>query len=479
MIRFAILAGVSTDAQATPHKISIPDQVANCRAHISAHNGIETAGPYIMDGYTRTGYDSLEIAMREIPPLASAINAAHQDEYDILLMDNFDRLGDLGFIVKTRFKKLRKQLRSIRQSGKLIPPDQYDPYAAETDDIAMYVEGIIQTYRINKIRRGWNIGVPQRARSGLHPLTIPFGYQQTAKDQPLQPIPEQIDLIQKMVNAYLSGETLQAICTLADNSGVPPRRASRWTRQTVKQIIHNQYYAGITTFGKYKTIEGRRIPVPPSQWITGEGQHQPVYGQDTYLAILQETDRREGTRARSQTYALSGLLTCSVCQSRLHRHGKIASPYPVDLSCPNGHIHIQYDLALKIVAQNVTKELTHVTPPESSENRAERLLWSIEKQEELRRQIQTGYENKLYTTEEAHTRITAIEKEITRLKNQHTRTLQNNAQKQTLHHIAGKDLTLLKDWILHDDPTTVNRLLTALIQTITLTPQYHPLITWR
>jgi hypothetical protein len=39
----------------------------------------------------------------------------------------------------------------------------------------MYVEGIIQSYRINKIRRGWNIGVPERARKGLHPLSVPFG----------------------------------------------------------------------------------------------------------------------------------------------------------------------------------------------------------------------------------------------------------------------------------------------------------------
>jgi hypothetical protein len=174
-IRFAILAGVSTEQQATPEKLSIPDQLTRCRERIAQSAGIETSGPYIMDGYSRTGYDSLEVAMQEIPPLAQAIQAAAADQYDVLIMDNFDRLGDLGFIVKTRFKKLRKQLYSVRQSGKLATPRDYDPYASETDDIAMYVEGIIQSYRINKIRRGWNIGVPERARKGLHPLRVPFG----------------------------------------------------------------------------------------------------------------------------------------------------------------------------------------------------------------------------------------------------------------------------------------------------------------
>ena len=33
--------------------------------------------------------------------------------------------------------------------------------------------------------------------------------------------------------------------------------------------------------------------------------------------------------------------------------------------------------------------------------------------------------------------------------------------------------------ILHDDPTTVNRLLTALCETITITPMYELNIVWR
>jgi DNA invertase Pin-like site-specific DNA recombinase len=480
-IRFAILAGVSTDAQATPEKLSIPDQLTRCRERIAQSAGFETAGPYIMDGYSRTGYDSLEVAMQEIPPLAQAIHAAAADQYDVLIMDNFDRLGDLGFIVKTRFKKLRKQLYSIRQSGKLTDPAHYDPYASESDDVAMYVEGIIQSYRINKIRRGWNIGVPERARKGLHPLSIPFGYRSAGKDQPTQQVEEEVRLIREMVDSYLAGHTLQSIVDAANASGPKPPRGKLWTRTVVKRIILNQFYAGTTTFGKYKTYNGKRLPVPQSEWVSGQGQHTPIHDQETYLAILSESERRAGLRARVQNYALTGLLTCAVCGGILHRHGALNTPYPVNLTCDGipHHVIIQYSIALKIIANKLVSELTHVTPPETVENAGKSFLEAITAQEELRREIQEGYKAKIYTRTEAAHEISMIDNEIARLKRQADRSAQTSHNRQQLLQLAQQDLSILKNWIIHDDPTTVNRLLTALIERIEVTPSYDLTIYWR
>jgi len=481
MIRFAILAGVSTDAQATPEKNSIPDQIKYCRDRIAHEQGIETSGPFVMDGYSRTGYDSLDIACNEIPPLGEAIRSAGNDQYDILIMDNFDRLGDLGLIVKTRFKKIRKQLHSARQSGKITPPELYDPYNSEDADIDMYVEGIIQSYRINKMRRAWNVGVPGRARRGLHPLSLPFGYRVAGKDQPAVQIPEQAQLILHIKDWFLAGKTLQDICHRADVSGIQPPRAAYWSRMQIKRILQNRYYAGITTFGKLKTVDKKRIPLPPSQWITAPGRHIPLYDDSTYLAILNELDRRDGLRSRSQTYALSGLLTCSVCGKRLHRHGRVDSVYPVDLVCPAApaHVIIAYHVAHKIIAHEVTKGLSQVKATETAENAAERFHASLRAQEQLRQQIQTGYENKLYTLQEASARIVAIETEIERLTLQRDRAQKQSAHTQALLQLARQDLTRIHHWILHDDPTAVNHLLTALCQTIILTPMYDINIVWR
>jgi hypothetical protein len=215
--------------------------------------------------------------------------------------------------------------------------------------------------------------------------------------------------------------------------------------------------------------------------VSGKGQHIPIHDEATYLAILNEAERRDSLRMRGQTYALTGLLTCSICGGRLHRHGKVDSPYPVDLAClaTPPHVTIYYDIALKIVAQEVTKQLTHVTPPETLENAAKSFLTRIRAQEDLRREIQSGYEAKIYNRTEAAHKISTIENEIAKLQRQADRAQQHGQQRQTLLQLAQQDLTQLKEWILHDDPTTVNRLLTALCQTIQITPRYELIILWR
>lgn len=473
-MRIAILAGVSTDPQAKDDKLSIPDQIKTCRAYITANSAAETAGPYIMDGYSRTGYDSLEIAMREIPPLAQAVKDAAKNKYDILLMDNFDRLGDIGFILQVRFKKLRKQLHSVRQSGALIPPAQYDPYSNESTEIQMHVEGIIQTYRINKIRRGWNIGVPNRARSGLHPLSLPYAYKLAAKNQPAILIPEKAQLLTQIKDLYLQGKPLGQIAQHANDSGIKPPRSTAWSRIAVKRIILNPYYAGLTIYGRYK----HRVKQPRSQWIISKGHHQPIWDETTYNAILAEQERRDSLRIRSSTYTLSGLLVCEQCGHRLHRHGRLNDRFDIRLTCRNtvpACTSIKYDHALQLVAEKITEELKGRNASQDTSAAVEELSQKINTAQQRRVKIQQGFESSLYTTDEASKHMTEIEKDIEKLNNQIARLNQRQQQQQTLIALASQSLTQFQDWILHDNPATVNRLLTTLIERITIHPQTHRL----
>ena len=478
-IRFAILAGVSTEIQAREEKQSIPNQIKVCRDRIRQHDGIETVEPYIMDGYTRTGYDSLEVAMQEIPPLGAAIRAAHDNQYDVLIMDNFDRLGDLGFIVKTRFKKLRKQLFSARQSGKLSDPAQYDPYASEETEMAMFAQQIIQTYRINKLRRGWNIGVPDRAESGLHPLSVPFGYKSISRSEPAQQVPHECELVIQIKDWYLQGRTLIDIARLADVTGIKPPRGKNWTRNGIKRLVLNPFYAGATIFGRYRTINGKRIPQPPSTWIRGKGKHKPLWDQKTYNAILAENERRDSLRARGDTYALTGVLQCSVCKTAIHRHG---SKW-VYLSCrhePDSHISIRYEAALAIVADAVVLALKNYRDKPVKTDPAEKYEQRIEEQRLMRKRVQDAFERgKVYTEEEAHKKIVAIETEIDRLLRAQNRVTQQQSAKESLQQIASQDLDRLRTWITGDDPHQVNFFLTNLCEKIIFTPTHKARVIWR
>jgi hypothetical protein len=478
-IRFGIVAGVSSDAQAHEDKKSIPDQIDFCRQKLKTLDAVETVEPYILDGYSRTDYDSLEVAMADIPPLGKAIQDAMTDAYDVLVLDNFDRLGDLGLMVGARFRKLRKQLYSVRQSGSLSDPENYDPYSSESNDIDLYIGGIVQRYRINKIRRGWNIGVPERARKGLHPLSTAYGYRTTGKDTPAEQIPEEVQLIEQMAAMYLQGKTLQEIVNHAD-SARKPKRAPGWTRTVVKRIILNPYYAGIVTFGKLKTVNKKRVRVPPSQWVTGDGQHVPIYDRETYNALLAEAERRDSSRSRAKVYTLSGVLSCSVCTERLHRHGKVNGRWPVDLSCPNGCINIRYDIALRLVAQSFVKALRDFRESPGSWDETERLESQIQAIEEKRAIVQEGYEGKVYTKTEASQRIHDLEIAKDKLLRQLERSAQEQEYRSRLLEFTQvHDLEEFGESILNDDPTEVNRLLTALCETIIITPRYEMRVVWR
>lgn len=478
MIKFAIFAGVSSDRQNEEGRESIPDQIKTCRKVITQYNGIET-GCYVFDGYSRTGYDSLIDAMNDIPPLKEAVEAAQADQYDVLLLDNWDRLGDLGQLVNTRFKKYRKQIYSARQSGKIQDPEFYDPYSDESSSIDMHIQGILQTYRINKIRRGWNIGIPDRARRGLHPLSVPYGYRTTGKDQPAEQVPEEVTLIKIMVDMFLHSKTLQEIVDIA-NSTCKPRRAQEWTRTVVKRIILNPFNAGIVNFGKLKTINKKRVRVPPSQWVTGQGQHIPIYDMETYNALLAESERRDSTRSRMRTYTLSGVLSCSVCNERLHRHGKVESRWPVDLSCPNGCVNIYYDIAMKLVANTFVKALKDFRESPGEWDETERLQSQIQTIEERRALVQEGYEGKVYTKTEASQRIHDLEVQKEKLVRQLERSTQEQEYRNRLIEFTQtRDLEEFGESILNDDPTEVNRLLTALCETIVITPRYEMRVVWR
>jgi hypothetical protein len=58
-IRFAVLTAVSTKAQAADDKVSLGEQFDACRERAARRGWLETAGPYIIPGQSRTRYVDL------------------------------------------------------------------------------------------------------------------------------------------------------------------------------------------------------------------------------------------------------------------------------------------------------------------------------------------------------------------------------------------------------------------------------------
>jgi hypothetical protein len=489
MIRFAILSGVSSDIQ-VEDKASIGDQIQTCRRVIAQLGGVEV-DCYTMDGYSRTGYDSLSDAMNDIPPLREAIESAEQDVYDVLILDNWDRLGDLGQLVNTRFKKYRKQIYSARQSGRVHDPEGYDPYSDESADIDMHVQGILQRYRLNKMRRGWNAGMPKRIEKGLTPLRVPFGYVWVSAKEPPRLDPARAALIQQMKDLLLKGRPMRFIAHYADESGIaPPNGGKTWDPTTIRYILANPYYAGTIGMNRSKYIyderrkqKKRAIKQPRAKWLEGQGKHKPLWDAATHRALVKELDRRyQKNQYFAVRFALSGLLHCSECGKKLYRrsHGHGTRRWKV-LSCEKGrsHLIIRYDEVVDLVAQELVKQLSEqvvsTDPAEDVPGQAA----VLEELAKRRRRIQEGYEGGLYTQAEAAQKLSAISSQIEAME-QKAEARQNAADLRAEFASQFQDnINAIPDWIKNDDPQVVNRLLSALFEDIVISPDRQVEIVWR
>lgn len=490
MIRFGILAGVSTDIQAGD-KASIPDQIATCRRAIAQLGGVEV-DCYTMDGYSRTGYDSLADAMHDIPPLKEAIEGAEQDQYDVLILDNWDRLGDLGQLVNTRFKKYRKQIFSARQSSRVQDPDFYDPYSDESADIDMHIQGIIQRYRINKMRRGWNAGMPKRIEKGLTPLRVPFGYKWINSKEPPELDLSRGKLIQQMKDLLLQGRSLGEIARQADQSGIaPPNGGNQWDIGTVRYILANPYYAGVIGINRTKYIydpqrkrKKRPVKQPRAKWKEGQGKHQALWDLGTHRAIIKELELRYQTSKHyAARFPLSGLLRCSECGKKLHRrsHGHGKGRWKV-FTCEMGpsHVILPYDQGVDLIATELTKQIKeHLANPNGSAPHPDLAQSDVDELRRQRQRIQDDYKNEIYSKAEAAQRISEINSQIeAKEAEEFEQETAAEIRAEFLEQLQG-NIESFPEWIKTDDPQVVNRLLSSLCEDIIIHPDRQVEVIWR
>jgi len=494
MFRFAVFSAVSSEPQAREDKASLEDQVKTARAAGLQQGGMETAGPFILDGYSRTGYINLSDALEDIPPLAEAIEGIEQDRYDVLIMDNIERMGDLAPMLSTLFKKHKKQLHSARQSGPIREPAAYDPTSDESGDILIHVEGIIQKYRLNKLRRGWNIGIPRRLERGLPAFRVPFGYDRISKDVPPQQN-QYAPYVVKMKDWLLEGRALTWIAERLDTAQIPPstKTNTHWHVASIRHILLNPFYAGIVAIGQ-KRMErsgtGRiyRQRTPQSEWTRGAGAHKALWGEDTLLAIQNEFARRMGLKNYAKTiYPLAGLMRCTVCEQKLvRRRTSRNGRWLPALGCKFGHAHvtIEYEKAIQLLTTQLEKELQDLKlNPLAPKEEEARLRADLDNLKTRRARVQEGYESGLYKLEEASVKLKELER-LEATAQQQVADLEHSRQTRAEVKILAAglselDLDELQAWIADDDSAVINRLLSLLCQTIWVDPQHHMQIDWR
>lgn len=486
-IRFAILTAVSTKEQARADKISLEFQENANRTAALAQGWFETAGPFKVDGYSRSFYTGLPAAEQDIPPLHDALEAARAGQYDVLVVYTYDRLGDLTPMISNEFRNIRRQIYSVSQSSAVQDPESYDPYSDESSQIQQDVARITQRFRINDLRRKWRAGVPKRLVDGLTPLKVPFGYRWTGKKEPPALDEQQAALIYQMRDNLFAGLSMREIARRADESGIlPPNGGKKWDPSSITYILGNRYYAGLLTLHKTRTMydatrkrKHRAIRQAQDKWQTGQGKHHALWPESMYYRITSELERR---RLRNVHYALrfplSGLLTCSVCGKKLHRrtHGAAGGRRKM-FSCRYGpaHVIMPYEQAVERVGlalRDAIREKRAAPAAGAPDGQAETVQAALDELAGRRKRILDGHESGVYTDVEAAERIADIEKTADSLLHQLEQTRRDDqVASEFIDALDEQDIEDFPVWMATEEPSVVNRVLSALCEKIELTPE--------
>lgn len=498
-LRYAAWAAVSTLEQARPEKLSIPYQLERAATAAREAGWVETAGPFIVEGQSRTKYIQLDQAVAEIEPLRLMLQSARQHEYDVLVMTEFDRLRELLDQVFRTLAQYRVQLYAVAQPIEPKAPSLYNIHEADSVAMLIGLSQITSRQEISRLRRKWNVGMPKRITElGLPAAHLPFGYRKP-KGRELdrkavpEPIPELAAHLVKLKDLLLAGRSTTQLIDYLVQRRVQPPKSAVWHPQTVRDILRNPFYAGIVRFGATRVYldpqtetRKRNRRVPPDQIQRGKGKHKPLWDEDTHRAILLEFKRRvRGYRGRVNNQ-FTGLMKCGVCGKSLWRqaNGSRADGerYRHVWRCSStgsskGHINIPHATLLEKVGDALPSALRNyiarqrpLAAEHEEETMLERELSALRvKQDRLEEAYLAGqWDLDRYTARKAQLDRQLAETQTDLLARERA-AVERQAWARSLTDL--EPLDRLPRWLNEKDPAEINRVLRALLESIVVSAE--------
>lgn len=145
----------------------------------------------------------------------------------------------------------------------------------------------------------------------------------------LEIVPEEAEIIKRIYNSYLQGNSLIGIKRELETDGVlSPDGLDKWSTSTISNIVQNEKYAGNATLQKSFTedyLTKKRVPnrgEMPKYHVTDS--HDAIIDMETFTKVQEEVLRRKRlhgghksdkctAKRRHSKYIFTDLMTCGCC----------------------------------------------------------------------------------------------------------------------------------------------------------------------
>lgn len=319
-LRAVIYARVSTQEQAQK-RTSIPDQIEIGHKTVE-HKNWEFIGEYKDEGVS--GH-----LVEERHGLQSMLRDARAHKFDLIVVKDYDRFArnkDSAAIIRHELKELGIQTFSVNTPVDPKLPGEYDP---DDDDLSTIVETISDMrsdLERKQIARRMKMGKLSRAKLGIIPNKVPYGYQiirtlETTKiKRTITVNEEEAARVRFIFDRYVRGEGKRKIALEMNKKGWRSAKGSYWSSESIRYILHNPTYTGKVWWGwrhadYKKTKEWRRRG---KLGYIGSGTHQAIIDEKLFnLAQEVHSGRaRSGCGATQRSRGvLTGIAKCIRCRS--------------------------------------------------------------------------------------------------------------------------------------------------------------------
>ena len=318
-IRAAIYARVSKPGQAKEDKISISDQLRECKKFIEKE-GWQSVAEFVDPGVTSSTLDR--------PGLQALLAALGQ--FDVVVAWDFDRFfrerrSVAGYILDT-LDEHRKQITGVKQPIPIYDPAEYDPRQNDTPYLLREMAGLTSGMDNRRRFRTLQKGLKERFNQGYMMHSPPYGYEMAMRIEngkvvklPRRVVTSEAEVVRRIYREYVEGRSFREIACRLNVEGILSRKKSYWIPNSVNYILRNPVYCGKVAHINRK-LQGRPHRLPEDQWIVLPGKHPPIVSEDVW-SQAQVIRRRKHRQARAigSPKLVSGLVRCGYCEGAMYQ----------------------------------------------------------------------------------------------------------------------------------------------------------------
>ncbi len=179
-----------------------------------------------------------------------------------------------------------------------------------------------------------SFGYEQKTREGNYTNTNGvYGYDYLVGEGKLKINQEEVKLVNRIYDLYLSNNSMLTICKMLNKEKVPTKRNGRWAQSTIKSILTNPLYIGMVRYGVKKKNNYKAFIVKGAQPL-------PIIETKKYNRVQKLIKKRTNFKTRryssDNTYYFH-ILKCGNCGSNMHaRQQNQAGKLYISYAC-NGH----------------------------------------------------------------------------------------------------------------------------------------------